>query len=253
MLGNLLPGDFSVTLDATVISPCSDFEELLSAEWGEIGSPVRQSMLFDFQVIAQSSAVDWQSLEYRTPYHTGVAEGDEFVGRADKVRFLAAKLLRQPMEPFYITGQKRVGKTSLALAAAEFAKVNSPADTLNSHYILWGAVAHPDPSVSLRHLGESIEAFIMECLPPGLSVAKGEYHGSLTGLIKLSETALRAAPERRFVIILDEFDEIHQELFLQGNLAETFFGNLRALSRRSNVCIVLVGGENVPFIMDRQG
>lgn len=64
---------------------------------------------------------------------------------------------------------------------------------------------------------------------------------------------LKAAPERKFVIILDEFDEIHQELFLQGNLAETFFGNLRALSRCKNICIVLVGGENMPFIMDRQG
>ena len=122
MLGNMLPGDFSVALDATVLSPCSDFEELLSVEWGEIGNPMRQEMLFDFRVIAQSSTVDWQSLEYRTPYRTDVAEGDEFVGRTDKIRFLAAKLLRHPMEPFYLTGQKRVGKTSLALAAAQFAK-----------------------------------------------------------------------------------------------------------------------------------
>ena len=107
--------------------------------------------------------------------------------------------------------------------------------------------------MSLRQLGESIEAFITGCLPPGVSVARGDYHGSLTGLVKLSEIALQSAPRRKFLIILDEFDEIHQELYLQGNLAETFFGNLRALSRRSNLCIVLVGGENMPFIMDRQG
>ena len=40
---------------------------------------------------------------------------------------------------------------------------------------------------------------------------------------------------------------------MQGNLAETFFANLRALSRCKNISIVLVGGENMPFIMERQG
>ncbi|MBC7104135.1 MAG: hypothetical protein H5U13_13225 [Parvibaculum sp.] len=52
---------------------------------------------------------------------------------------------------------------------------------------------------------------------------------------------------------IDEFDEIHQELFLYGNLAETFFANLRALSTCENVCLILVGGENMPFVMERQG
>jgi hypothetical protein len=103
-------------------------------------------------------------------------------------------------------------------------------------------------------LGESIEAFIVDSLPPGLGVAKGgDYHGSLADLFKLSASAFRAAPNRKFVVILDEFDEIHQELYLQGNLADTFFGNLRALSRCKNICLLLVGGENMPFIMERQG
>jgi len=107
--------------------------------------------------------------------------------------------------------------------------------------------------VGVSQLGESIEAFIVSYLPLDLRDARGDYQGSLAGLIKISEVALRTDPERSFVIILDEFDEIHQELFLQGNLAETFFGNLRALSRCKNICIVLVGCENMPFIMDRQG
>lgn len=254
MLGNVLPGHFSVTLDAMVVSPCLGFQELLSVEWGEIGSATRNSALFEFKVIAQSKMVNWQELEYTTPYSTEVAEGDDFVGREDKVGGLAAKLLRKPMESFYITGQKRVGKTSLALAAAHFAKVKSLGGTLDYHYVLWGRVAHPDPIIALRALGESIEAFIADAFPSGLGVTRGgDYAGSLADLVKLSDGALRAAPERKFVIIFDEFDEIHQELFLQGNLAETFFGNLRALSRCKNICLVLVGGENMPFIMERQG
>ncbi|MHB1220335.1 MAG: phosphoribosyltransferase-like protein [Alphaproteobacteria bacterium] len=253
ILGNVQPGAFAVTLDATILAPSERFLGLLNVEWGEIGNPNRFSEMFEFGVIAQSSVIDWRSLEYYTPYSTEVARGESFIGRVEKVRHLSAKLLRRPMEPFYITGQKRVGKTSLALAAAEYAKTNASQNSLDYHYILWGAVAHVDPSISLRQLGESVENFILKSLPDGLNIPKGNYDGSLAALIRLSETAARIAPNRTYVIILDEFDEIHQELFLQGNLAETFFANLRALSRCDNICVVLIGGENMPFIMDRQG
>jgi hypothetical protein len=252
-LGNVLPGDFSVVLDAMVILPAKKLTLLLSVEWGEIGNPARKAELFEVVVVAQEATIDWQSLEYRTPYSTDVAEGDQFIGRDDKVRSLAAKLLRNTMESFYITGQKRVGKTSLALAAVEFAKANARGSTIESHYLLWGSVAHADPNISLQRLGESIESFLQESLPKGTSVAKGDYNGSLASLVQIANFALQIDSGKKFVILLDEFDEIHQELFLQGNLAETFFANLRALSRCRNICIVLIGGENMPFVMDRQG
>jgi len=253
MLGNVLPGDFSIAVDAMVVGASASFQALMQIEWGEIGGPTRNAEIFEFNVISQRGDIEWQSLEYRSPYSTGVAEGDQFYGRMDRVHQLAARLLRQPMEPFYITGQKRVGKTSLALASARYAVAKSPPKTLSYHYILWGEVAHADPNVSLRQLGESIEEFIFDRLPPDAHPPTGDYNGSLAGLVKLSNVAKRVVPEARFVVIIDEFDEIHQELFIHGNLADTFFANLRALSRSDNICIVLIGGENMPFIMDRQG
>jgi hypothetical protein len=243
-LGNVLPGDFSVILDAMVIAATAKFQLMLEVKWGEIGNPVRRTEVFEIEVVAQEAKTDWQSLEYKTPYSTDVARGEHFVGRLDKVRLLATKLLRNPMEPFYITGQKRVGKTSLALAAAEFAKTNNQNAIVEGHYVLWGGVAHADPTISLRRLGDNIENFIQRCLPTEVVVPKGDYNGSLADLVHVANFAFQVSPTRKFVIILDEFDEIHQELFLQGNLAETFFANLRALSRCGNICIVLVGGEN---------
>jgi hypothetical protein len=251
ILGTVPPGDFSVTIDVMIMSPCEHLTGLLSVEWGEIGSPEKKNEIFEFRVIAQSRSIKWHELEYWAPYSTAPVEGDKFVGRSDKVQQLASKLLRDTMEPFYITGQKRVGKTSLALAAVQFAKSKNTA--LRSHYVLWGSVAHVDPHKSLEALGEGIERFIANELPQGVNLASGDYSGSLADLIKYSEAVSKLAPDRRFVLILDEFDEIHQELFLQGNLAETFFANLRALARCKNICLVLIGGENMPFIMDRQG
>jgi len=253
MLGNVIPGDFSVAIDARVIAPCARFEGLLQVEWSELGNPARHSDFFEFHVISQRGDIDWPSLEYSSPYSTGVAEGEQFYGRKDKVRQLAARLVRQPMEPFYITGQKRVGKTSLALASVNYALSKSGPNTLLQLYILWGQIAHADATISLRQLGERIERLILSYLPSEHRPPKGNYDGSLSDLITLSNLARQAVPNAKFVIIIDEFDEIHQELFIYGNLADTFFANLRALSREPNICIVLIGGENMPFVMDRQG
>lgn len=253
MLGNVLPGDFSFTTDAIVMEPCGRFSALLHVEWGEIGSGQRKSELFEFRVVAQRGDVDWKTQEFTAPYSTEVAKGDHFYGRDDMVKQLAARLLRDPMESFFITGQKRVGKTSLALASAKYAASNSTRFKLNYHYVLWGEIAHSDPAIALQQLGESIAEFITDKLPTGVDASPSQYQGSLAPLIKLSKLAYQVVPSERFVIIIDEFDEMHQELYLHGNLAETFFANLRALSRADNICLVFVGGENMPFVMDRQG
>lgn len=251
-LGNVSPGSFSVSFKIMVVRPVESFEVLLDVKWGEIAGPARKTAMFTFGVQAQRKDIDWTRWQYANPYSTDVAEGEQFVGRVDRLRELSARLLSKPMESFYITGQKRVGKTSLALAAIERAQQNSQG-SLHSIYVLWGAVAHADPMVSLKQLGRSIDREVRSKLPYKSGADASLYDGSLAALVSLFAEAARAIPNDRFVILIDEFDEIHPELFLSGNLAETFFANLRALSRCKNVCLVLIGGENMPFVMDRQG
>ena len=252
-IGSVNPGDFSVVLDTLIVETCPEVNILIQVEWGEIGNPERLSADFSLRINAQNANVDWAGLEYSSPYSTAVAYGDSFIGRTDLVRTSATKLLRAVMEPFYITGQKRVGKTSLAAAVAKFAENHDPGGAMSSHYILWGDVAHASPSASMNSLGHNIERFIFDALGNDVRLEPGNYNGSLSQLVTVSELAARVAPQKRFLIIVDEFDEIPQELYLQGNLAETFFANLRSISRRNNICLILVGGENMPFIMDRQG
>jgi ATPase domain predominantly from Archaea len=251
-IGNIRPGDFSIAFDAMVIAPTEKTDVLVEVEWGELGDVKIKSEIFEIVVAAQRADVDWTKLDRLRPYSTAVAEGANFVGRKEKVRQLASKLIHDPMEPFYITGQKRVGKTSLAKAAAEFASQVSEGNVV-SEYILWGGIVHENPREAMRALGETIETFLMKHLPAELQPARASYEGSLSALLNLSTVVFEHVPQRRFVLIIDEFDEIPQELFLFGNLAETFFGNLRALTTSQNICLVLVGGENMPFIMARQG
>ncbi|WP_170362224.1 phosphoribosyltransferase-like protein [Ruegeria arenilitoris] len=252
-LGSVSPGRFSVSLDVNVVDPCSEFSVVLEVEWGEVGTDRRQKAIFEVRVLPQEAGVNWEAYTYADPYGTGPAEGDEFVGRHEQVQTLVARMLRRPMEPSYITGQKRVGKTSLATASAKQAHILDPKRKLTWHYILWGQIAHEDPRVALRQLGEQIEEFIVGELPENIKVPTGNYEGSLSPLMKLSAAAKGVDPQHRFIIIIDEFDEMPQELYLQGNLADTVFGNIRALTTTSNICLLLVGGENMPFVMDRQG
>lgn len=253
LLGNVAPGEFEVNFNCLVTTACREIQFAVAVEWGEIGSSRRQKDDFWVRALAQPADLDWERLEYSSPYSTGVVEGDAFVGREEKVKELVGKILRSPMEPFYVTGQKRVGKTSLAKAAADFAKSKASDFTLHAHYILWGDVADVAPSASLRRLGENIHEFLAAELPTNIKAPIGDYTGSLSELSRLAKTAAQVVPNKRFLIILDEIDEIHEQLYLSGDLASTFFANLRALSRAPNIGLVLVGGENMPYIMDRQG
>jgi hypothetical protein len=252
-LGNVSPGKFSIALDVCVVDATDEVSFMLEIEWGEVGTPLRQSLLLEARVLAQASGIDWDSYAYADPYGTGPAEGVDFVGRQEQVQTLVARMLRRPMDPSYISGQKRVGKTSLAKGAADAARLRDPQAKLSWEYILWWDIAHEDPRVSLRQLGERIEEFIVGQFPSNARLPTGNYEGSLSPLIRLAAAAKAVDKDRRFVVIIDEFDEIPQELYLQGNLADTVFGNIRALTTTTNVCLLLVGGENMPFVMDRQG
>jgi len=252
-LGSVSPGNFSIGLDAHVFDPADDVTVMLEIGWGEVGTPTRQTTISVVKIFAQATGIDWDAYAFADPYGTAPAEGDDFVGRQEQVQTLVARMLRRPMDPSYITGQKRVGKTSLAKGAAEAARVRDPKNRLSWEYILWWDIAHENPRISLRQLGERIEEFIIGAFPGNAIPPRGDYDGSLSPLIKLANSAKAIDPDRRFVVIIDEFDEMPQELYLQGNLADTVFGNIRSITTTSNMCLLLVGGENMPFVMDRQG
>jgi AAA+ ATPase superfamily predicted ATPase len=253
LLGSVTTGDFSAIFNGEVMAETNSIDFLISIRWEETGSAEPHEATFMATASAQRYDIDWQAHAYRRPYSTDVAKGETFVGRSDKVQALGKKILRTPMESFYVTGQKRVGKTSLALAAIAFAKKHSELPGIVSIYLLWGAIANADPVASLRDLGLRIAEFIVDTFPPEIQVPAPNFEGSVAALVRFAELASKVRPGLKYVIVIDEFDEIHPELYQHGNLAETFFANIRALTTCENVCLILVGGENMPFVMDRQG
>jgi AAA domain-containing protein len=212
---------------------------------------VQKKRTTEIQVLAQEPDVDWSALARRDPYSTDIAEGESFVGRRDKVNVLSQRLLTDRMQSTYITGQKRVGKTSLAKTI--LARVMSEHSDIAFLYLEYGNYACVDPKATLGTLGTNVAEFLIEHLPSDARMETPTFDGTLAPLIKILDKLRRYSPRKKFVLILDEFDELPDELYRVGALAEVFFANLRTLSSKSNLALILVGGEKMPFVVAAQG
>lgn len=247
--GDVRPGDFAVCLEAHIIEPAKKFEFTLEINWREIFGN-QNSQIYDICIEGQNEKVDWAQLEKLEPYSLEVAEGEMFVGREAKVKNIVNKLLKTPMTSTYVTGQKRIGKTSLAKAVVNNLKMEST--DFHSLYLEYGEYCSTSPQKTLKSLGENIFDFLIEYLP-GNYQSSQDFSESLADLNLIAKTLEAKTPHKRFIIILDEFDEIHPEMYRSGPLAETFFANLRTLAARKNLAFILVGGEKMPFIIGAQG
>ena len=62
-----------------------------------------------------------------------------------------------------------------------------------------------------------------------------------------------AEPDRKIIIVLDEFDGLPAQLLRRNSIADTFFRGLRNISAIDRVGLVLVGGERMQLVMNGPG
>lgn len=248
-LGDVPPGEFSLSISACILEASESTKMTVQISWREVFGE-EKSNIFDLKIEGQDPTIDWVSLEQFEPYSLEVAEGDMFVGRVEKVKAIGNKLLKKPMVSTYLTGQKRVGKTSLAQAVLNYIKQQSP--NFKTLYLEYGEYCQATAQKTIKSLGESIFEFLQESMPKGHHFTP-DFSESISDLNKYARTLESERPDLRFVIVLDEFDEIRPEMYSFGPIAETFFANLRTLATRSNLAFILVGGERMPFIIGSQG
>ena len=220
--------------------------------WSVVGNAEIHTAEFSVEVEGQRTDLDWRKLSRVQPYSLDVALGTDFYGRRDARKRILRRLEPDAMQSTYITGQKRVGKSSLA-HAIQAELENSQVETYRCLYLECGEIIHSSGEETLEEFGHRLETFLCNTLPRSVEWQSGEYSSSLAPLNRLVEQLLTSTPAARFVVILDEFDEINESLYRHGELANTFFLNLRTLSSKRNIAFVLVGAERMPFIMSFQG
>ena len=252
-LGDIDPASFILTLLLSLDAPRDGLEVHVSIEWTVLGQPSTRTCDFTIRVLAQRTDLDWGALSRQQPYSLEVVHNEHFYGRRDALQRLIRRLAPDSMQSCYITGQKRVGKSSLA-RAVEARITNAPHD--GDYYVLYlecGEIRHASGPDTLRELGQQLESFLSALLPRHVEWARQDYSSSLIPLNRLLNSLNRERPDTRVVVILDEFDEINEDLYRYGELANTFFLNLRTLSSKPNISFILVGAEKMPYVMSSQG
>ncbi len=252
-LGDVEPGPFVLTLIVNVTEPRDRLDLVVEIEWGVVGDSSSHTQEFSVTVKGQRTDLDWDELSLQQPYSLEVAHEQEFYGRKDAVQRILRRLAPDSMQSCYITGQKRVGKSSLARAVETHIQSNAHPSDYHVLYLECGEIRHSSGEDTLKELGTQLEEFLVDSLPHFADWAPKEYSSSLTPLNRLLEQLKIQRPESRYVVILDEFDEINESLYRYGELANTFFLNLRTLSSKMNMALVLVGAERMPYVMASQG
>ena len=254
-LGDIDPTTFILTLLFSLRNPCDELEVHISIEWSVLGQSQTATRSCDFtvRVSAQRTDIDWQSLSRQQPYNLAVADDDNFFGRRDAIQRLMRRLSPESMQSCYITGQKRVGKSSLARAVETRMKNTNHEHEYRVLYLECGEIRHTTGPGTLQEFGQQLESFLSALLPRHVDWIEQDYSSALLPLNRLLRAVAEELPTTRIVVILDEFDEINEDLWRHGSLANTFFLNLRTLSSKPNIAFILVGAEKMPYVMSSQG
>ena len=252
-LGAIEPGAFLLSIVARVKQPTASLEFDVVVDWEVIGIPDVQSIAFSLRISCQRTDLNWSKLARQQPYNLEVAYDADFYGRRDTLDKILQRLDPASMQSSYITGQKRVGKSSLAHAVAARVRAGPHSDKYPVLYLECGEIRHSTGVATMEELGRRIESFVLDLLPRGIAWKEQNYSSSLTPLGKLLNLLNRDRPDTRLLIIVDEFDEINEDLYRYGDLANTFFLNMRTLASKKNLAFLLVGAERMPYVMSAQG
>lgn len=251
-LGKLGPNRSSVRVIQTAVKTVVEksYEVLLTISWWNFDRSKRKSELFLFELHPQPADIDWDVLRKTKPYSLEpVNRAEDLVGREGLVAQLAAKLSADRIESSFIHGQKRVGKTSIA----EVVQANFKNDANYSVALIQTTgLDTTNPQSFIAPLGRRVVRLVSrDSKSIKVGIAEPRFEGALSPLIEYLEEARDILPNHRFIIILDEFDEIPSEMVQVGNNAgQTFFNNIRAISSTGYVGFVLVGGENMQIILE---
>lgn len=194
--------------------------------------------------------VDWDSAGKAIPYSLiSIKSQNSLVGRDDDLDALRVGI--RGGQSFCITGQKRVGKTSVARVLQREFKDSK--EHLAIYSTLGDLVTTPWPAL-VHSLYEAIndELDIVRGaraeLPP-VDAFVGNQSGCHRVFLRELERKLDG---RRVLCIIDDFDEIDERMY-KGEEAKDLFLRFRALIDRGDFSFVLVGSEKLPDVMKYQG
>lgn len=194
--------------------------------------------------------VDWEKASTNPYTMHSISDPERLKGRSKQVDRLLKGV--QSGNSFYLTGQKRVGKTSVARVLNK--KANALERTLSVYIPLGDMVSKSAGSMlwsMADHLAAAADDHRIEALQD-LVPDRAIYDEPASGSAAFVRNLLKRLPNWRFVYVLDDFDELDESLY-KGDEAYSFFLHLRSLVDKGNFTLILTGSERLPEILRHQG
>jgi AAA+ ATPase superfamily predicted ATPase len=250
-MGNLAPRKITVDVSATVKLPSRSITVLAECTWTNFSGDhcYTEEM---FELSAQRSDVNWSDLAKQQPYSLDPIEDERnLVGRSEILNRLTSSVTGQVVSSACVFGQKRVGKTSIVKTLVNRLKADS--GNVTCIYMESGDYIHPDPKRTIEQLGDRIWNEVRFSDQRLTHLPKPQFDGALSAITPVFSQISQIAPDKKFVFILDEFDELPPELYKRGEIGDAFFLTVRSISNKANFGFILVGGEKMRFVLSCQG
>jgi len=241
-----LPETVDICADEALVDAC--------VSWCDIKGPHEAEKCTNERLVGQRDNVDWNELRYSDPYSTEPVDSvGELIGRSEQLEMMKSHFLGRIMPSYYITGQKRVGKTSLAKTLCHILRTQKDGTPIHTVYLEGGDYIADDGQNTIRRLCELIRRDVATAFPALSFAAPPGFGENLSDLKALFDQLWAVYPETRVLIALDEFDELPFELFTKGAMSRSVFLALRGLSGKQNLGFAIVGSEKMALIMNEQG
>ena len=181
-----------------------------------------------FALTPQRSGLNWDDLNNKQPYSLeAINEAKDLVGRRELLSQLNSRLSANRVGSSIIHGQKRVGKTSIA----EVVQANF--DQYSDYSVIFVPISGLDtttPEKLVADLGETIVSHMSYASNLFAHIESPTFDSALAPLRHYFQIARNISQDHKFIIILDEFDEIHPDMVqIDSSVGQTFFNNIRSL------------------------
>jgi hypothetical protein len=198
--------------------------------------------------------IDLTALRHLAPYSIrSISDPSRLKGRGDQLNKLREGVQRG--SSFTVTGQRRVGKTSLVKVF--MAELEDLPRALGLHVSL-GEISASAGTPDLGRLGRDLAERLSEAFEcrfntpvgidiPSLAEFRDAFNSSLAAFIRRFNQAHRGLS---IIVAIDDFDELPMPMFT-GDAGRQFFLALRALMDKGT-CFLFVGSERLPSLIAEQ-
>ena len=253
LVGQLGSGSgVEVTFDARVSRPLPEALCDVEVRWRNADGSASQVGDI-FELAPQRADIDWDQWAREDVYSLEPVETpEELIGRGHFLGRLQHTASLRSIGSTFVSGQRRVGKTSLVKTLITDLLEREP--EIHTVFVEAGDFLGPDATSTIAALGDVLARRVRRITPALEALAVPEFEGTLSPLSRLLDEALERAPSLRCLFILDEFDMIPPELYESGNPhANALFQAIRSVGGKPNFGFIIVGGENLRYLINGQG